>query len=186
MVQSAHVDAEEVVVVLEDSVHGSHAVALTEGVVVVAVVVHGSHSVLLAVVVVVVLVVHGSHSVLLAVVVVVVVVVVHGSHSVLVALAVVVVVVVVFLEELEELEELDQAETEAARPAMMTAERILIVFDCSKKIEKVEDRGFVLEANVMELVERMDDRSQMMILCFSLREWEERRNGGGSGACMPL
>jgi hypothetical protein len=32
----------------------------------------------------------------------------------------------------------DQAETEAARPAKMTAERMLIDLVCSKKIEKLK------------------------------------------------
>lgn len=45
----------------------------------------------------------------------------------------------------------DQAETEAARPAMMTAERILIDLVCSKKIEKLKVVE-LLETNVGELV----------------------------------
>ena len=45
----------------------------------------------------------------------------------------------------------DQAETEAARPAMMTAERILIDLVCSKKIEKLKVVE-LLETNVGEMV----------------------------------
>jgi len=94
---------------------------------------HSGHAVLAAVVVVVVVVVffgsHSGHAVLAAVVVVVVVVVVlvlfgsHSGHAVEVAAVVV---------------DEDQAETEAARPAMMTAERILIlvVGVCSKRSKR--------------------------------------------------
>jgi len=112
---------------------------------------HSGHAVLAAVVVVVVVVFFGSHSghaVLAAVVVVVVVVVVlvlFGSHS---GHAVEVAAVVVDWDgqsvtegphEVMVTSTEDHAETEAARPAMMTAERILILVVGSlfEKIEKV-------------------------------------------------
>jgi len=112
---------------------------------------HSGHAVLAAVVVVVVVVVffgsHSGHAVLAAVVVVVVVVVVlvlFGSHS---GHAVEVAAVVVDWDgqsvtegphEVMVVSTEDQAETEAARPAMMTAERILIlvVGVCSKRSKR--------------------------------------------------
>lgn len=110
---------------------------------------HSGHAVLAAVVVVVVVVVffgsHSGHAVLAAVVVVVVVVVVlFGSHS---GHAVEVAAVVVDWDgqsvtegphEVMVVSTEDQAETEAARPAMMTAERILILVDgvCSKRSKR--------------------------------------------------
>jgi len=124
VVHSAQTVEEEVAgVVVVLVVHSFQAVAL---VVVVVVVVHGSHSVE-ALVVVVVVVVHASHSVEAAGVVVVVVVDVHGSHSVAAVVVVALVVVVVVQAP---------AETEAARPAMMTAERILILVGLFEKDRK--------------------------------------------------
>jgi hypothetical protein len=110
---------------------------------------------------------------------VVVVVLVHGSHSVEEGVGVVVWIAKVSGWRARHTETSHtvvvvavQAETEAARPAMMTAERILIDLFCSKKIErlKVGRCGGLLETNVGELVKEWTDRSQMLILRLQLVE----------------
>jgi hypothetical protein len=68
-----------------------------------------------------------------------------------------------------------QAETEAARPATMTAERILILVEAVRKIEKVKSSVVRQETNVSELVKEWTTGVRCFILKSQLVGWKERK-----------